>query len=220
MYIEVNGTKLFYRVTGKGEPLLLIHGNGENQKIFYKAAMVLKEHFTCYLVDSRGHGKSAPADALDYATMAEDLRQMLEKLDLHDVNYYGFSDGGIIGLILAQHTDRLKRLIVSGANTDPHGVKDWLYNTFAVVNKIHPDAKVAMMLEQPHISNEELQRISVPTFVLAGEKDLIKEEHTRNIAANIPNAELKIIPKEGHGSYIINSDKIAHLILGCLRPEA
>ena len=65
-----------------------------------------------------------------------------------------------------------------------------------------------MMAKEPNITVEELQKIEIPTFILAGEKDIIKESHTRLIAENIKNSTLEIIPKENHGSYIVHSEKI------------
>ena len=60
MFIGVNGIQLFYTKTGNGRPLIMVHGNSEDHTIFDEAIGVLKEHFTCYAIDSRGHGKSSP----------------------------------------------------------------------------------------------------------------------------------------------------------------
>ena len=58
MFLEVKGINLYYEKTGQGRPLVMVHGNGESHEIFMEASEVLKESFTCYLPDSRGHGKS------------------------------------------------------------------------------------------------------------------------------------------------------------------
>ena len=47
MNITVNDMNLYYEVTGSGDPLIMVHGNGEDHKIFDKAAEVLSKHFTC-----------------------------------------------------------------------------------------------------------------------------------------------------------------------------
>jgi len=69
-----------------------------------------------------------------------------------------------------------------------------------------------MMTKEPNIQLEELKKIVIPTYVLAGERDIIKKEHTKLIAENISNCKLKIIPNENHGSYIINSNKLYDII--------
>ena len=101
MVIGVNGIQLYYTKTGQGRPLIMVHGNGEDHTIFDEAVGVLKEHFTCYCIDSRGHGQSSPCKELHYKDMAEDMIAFLTELDLIDAAFYGFSDGGIVALLAA-----------------------------------------------------------------------------------------------------------------------
>ena len=212
MFAEVNGQKLYYEVTGEGRPLLLVHGNGEDHTIFNEAAAILKEQYTCYSLDSRGHGQSSPVSEYHYREMAEDLLAFLETEDLRDVIFYGFSDGGILGLMLAAETDRITDLIVSGANLDPQGVKPSIGRVIKLLNRLKPDPRVTMMLKEPDITTEELGRIKARTLVLAGSRDLIRREHTQKIADGIPGSRLRIVRGEGHGSYIVHSTKIAVLL--------
>lgn len=218
MFIEVNDINIYYEVLGHGEPLIMIHGNGEDHKIFYKAANILKDHFTCYLIDSRGHGKSDKVSKFHYEDMASDIYQFINKLSLKEVNYYGFSDGGIIGLLLAsKYPDLLKTMIISGANTKPEALKPLLLKVFRFINRLKNNPLFSLMLNEPHISKEELNKIKTPTLLLAGEKDLILEEETLYIHEEIENSKLIILPKENHASYIVNSEKIAYLILDFLK---
>ena len=92
MVIGVNGIQLYYTKTGQGRPLIMVHGNGEDHTIFDEAVSVLKEHFTCYCIDSRGHGQSSPCKELHYKDMAEDMIAFMTELDLSDAAFYGFSD--------------------------------------------------------------------------------------------------------------------------------
>ena len=123
MFIGVNGIQLFYTKTGQGRPLIMVHGNSEDHTIFDEAIGVLKEHFTCYAIDSRGHGKSSPCRELHYKDMAADMIAFMTELDLTDVAFYGFSDGGIVGLLAAMDSARITNLIVSGANISTKGTK-------------------------------------------------------------------------------------------------
>lgn len=217
MFVEVNHIRLYYELIGEGEPLIMIHGNGEDHSIFYKAVEILKDHFACYLIDSRGHGQSTKVSEYHYEDMADDIYKFINELGLSDVNYYGFSDGGIIGLILAStYPNLFKKMIISGANTRPDALKPLLLKVFKFFNKIKYNPLFALMLNEPHISKEDLSKIKTPTLVLAGEKDLILEEETRFIHESINNSKLMILPKENHASYIVKSDKIAYLILDYL----
>ena len=87
MFIGVNGIQLFYTKTGQGRPLLMVHGNGEDHTIFDEAIDVLKEHYTCYAVDSRGHGKSSPCREFHYKDMAQDMIAFMTELDLEERGY-------------------------------------------------------------------------------------------------------------------------------------
>ncbi len=213
MYIKVNGTELYYEVSGRGRPLILVHGNGESHEIFDEAVQVLSQHFTCYAVDSRGHGHSEAVERYHYQDMAFDMCELMERLSLTDVVFYGFSDGGIIGLLAAMMSKRIGTLIISGANLYPHGMTDETYREIELDYERTGNPKALMMLEEPDISTADLRRVTVPTLVLAGSDDLIKEEHTRQIAAALPNSTLKILPEEGHETYIIHSQRIAEEIL-------
>lgn len=214
MKITVNNVELNYEVIGSGDPLIMVHGNGESHEIFDRAAQVLAKHFTCYLIDSRGHGESQKVNEFHYADMAEDIRQFIEALQLKHVTYYGFSDGGIIGLLLAIKYPRiLEKMIISGANTRPGAVKMKIFIPLKISSLFRKNPYVDLMMKEPHISKEQLASIEIPTLVLAGSKDLILEKDTRLIAASIPKATLKILDGEDHGSYIVHQSKVADLIL-------
>lgn len=217
MIIQINGIELYYEITGQGQPLLMIHGNGEDHSIFDEAVEVLKDHFQCIVVDSRGHGRSSEVEELHYQDMADDMIALLGALNLKKVAVYGFSDGGIIGLLMASQSERIKDLIVSGANLHPLGVK--LSTLFAIKREYRrtQDPKLKLMIEEPDITREDLEMITARTLVLAGEYDLICPGHTRKIADGISGSRLRIIRGEDHGSYITHSKKIAAVILKWMR---
>ena len=214
MTVSVNGIEIYYDKVGSGRPLIMVHGNGEDHTIFDRAVAVLKDSFTCYLVDSRGHGKSTAVETFHYEDMASDMSGFMEKLDLRDVVFYGFSDGGIVGLLTASRSDRIATLIVSGANISPKGVKLRWRILFRVMYTFKKDPLLELMMKEPDISDEILRNIRARTLVLAGSKDLIVERETRHIASVIPGAELRILEGEKHGSYIIHSDRIGEIIRG------
>lgn len=221
MRIKVNDEiELYYEVVGEGEPLIMVHGNSEDHTIFDTASEILAKNFTCYLIDSRGHGESTKTNNLDYRIMAEDIKAFITALNLKGCSYYGLADGGIIGLIAAaKYPELFKNLIISGVNTNPKGIKPWTYYAFKIFNFFHPTARFRLLLEQPNITDEELKQIKCKTFVLAGNHDLVLEEHIKHIASQIPNATLKIIDGESLGSYVVHREKIAHLITEFLRPD-
>lgn len=213
MWANVNGIKMYYVVHGSGRPLIMVHGNSEDQNIFYDARVLLSKHFTVYTVDSRGHGHSTRVEEFHYQDMADDMIEFMEQLDLQDVVFYGFSDGGIIGLLAAMRCSRIGMLITSGANLTPQGVKAPLRLFVKAAYAVTKDPKMKLMLVEPDIPVEDLAKIKVPTVVIAGEKDVVLEKETAKIAMSIPGAKLRILPGEGHGSYIVHKSRIADIIL-------
>ncbi|MFC6314638.1 alpha/beta fold hydrolase [Lapidilactobacillus achengensis] len=213
MEIRVNHTTLYYVQSGQGQPLILLHGNGESHQIFDKLLPTLSAYFQVFALDNRGHGKSAPVKEIHYQEMANDVVDFIKQLKLEKPLLYGFSDGGIIGLLVAsQHPDLLGKLMVSGANLNPNGLhsKDRFLAWNVHLWSRRPE--VRLLNTEPNITKADLQRIQIPTLVMAGEKDAVKISHTRYIADQIPDSSLMILPKETHSSYVIDSFKLLPII--------
>jgi pimeloyl-ACP methyl ester carboxylesterase len=210
--VVINGIKLYYEKNGSGSPIILLHGNGEDHTIFDKLAEKLSEDFTVYMPDSRCHGQSG-AGRLDYELMADDIVGFIRALDLNKPVLYGFSDGGIIGLIIAiKYTALLSKLIVSGVNTNPLGLKSRFLLSYGWQYLIKRSVFDRLILTQPHVKKNELAKIKIPVLLTAGEKDMIRERHTKTVANAIPGSRLIILPGENHGSYIVHSDKMNEII--------
>ena len=218
MVVHVNGVHIYYRVTGRGPAVILVHGNGEDHTIFDETAALLSRDYTVYAIDSRGHGKSSFVENIHYQEMADDVAALIEKLEIRKPVYCGFSDGGILGLLIAcQHPELLSGLICCGANAYPEGMKRRWLRLFSLISRFDKDPKIRMMVTEPQISENELEQITVPTLVLAGQHDMISEDHTRFLASKIRGSRLKIVPGENHGSYIVHSRKLYYLIKDFLR---
>lgn len=213
MDINVNNIHIHYEKLGKGTPLIMLHGNGESGKIFQKAASVLENDFTVYLPDSRDHGKSQVTNDLSYDNMAEDIFEFIKELEIKDPVICGFSDGAITALLLAiNHPEIPKAVIACGANSSPNGLKSHI-RFFMKLNFFFTKSdKTKMMLTQPNISAEMLKSITCPTLITCGSNDMIKESDSRFIASSIKNSKFRVLKGENHGSYIVNSKKIADII--------
>ena len=213
MKLKVNGIELYYEKYGKGKPIILIHGNQESHEIFDKLIEKLKTNYEVFAIDSRCHGKSENPKEISYNLMCDDVIEFIKKLNIQKPILYGFSDGGIIGLLVAiKEPNLLSNLIISGANINPD-----VFTTFdLLLTKLFyfftRSKYIKMMLNEPNIPIEDLQKIIILVYVLAGEKDVIKLEHTKLIANNIKNSTLEIIKNENHGSYIVHSEKLYEII--------
>ncbi|MBF0575102.1 alpha/beta hydrolase [Dysgonomonas sp. GY617] len=205
MNIDVNNITLNYTKLGKGNPIILLHGNGEDLHIFDPLVDRLKLHFTVYAVDSRNHGDSTKTKDWTYEAMAEDIFQLIEKLQLKKVSIVGFSDGAIIALLLAiKHRNLFYKMVLLGVNLKPTDFKKNIYKSLVDEYEKTQDPLVKMMLEQPNIELEELKNIETPTLVVSAEHELFYRKGFKDMVKIMPNAKLKIMKNHDHGSYIIN----------------
>jgi pimeloyl-ACP methyl ester carboxylesterase len=94
----VNGVKIHYVIGGKGEPLLLVHGFGQNWYMWNRLLPELSKHFTVIAPDLRGVGESdKPTSGYDKKTMATDMHELVKKLGFNNINLAGHD----IGLMVA-----------------------------------------------------------------------------------------------------------------------
>ena len=197
---------LYYEKRGAGEPLVLLHGNGEDGSYFLHQMEAFSREFLVYALDTRGHGRSPRGSApFTISQFAEDLLAFLDEQGLKRVNLLGFSDGGNIALTFAlRHPERGRRLVLNGANLTPRGVKAWVQLPIVLGYQIasrlkSPKARtnaemLGLMVHEPQIPPSELAGLMMPVLVIAGTRDMIREDHTRLMAREIPGARLALIP--------------------------
>ena len=196
-----------YVEKGQGKPLILLHGNGENCDYFVGQIDVFAQHYHVFALDTRGHGKTPRGNApFTIRQFADDLRDFMDAHQIEKAHLLGFSDGGNIAMIFAmKYPDRVDRLILDGANLDAKGVRRlvqipieigyWFAGLFASKSeeaRLHHEM-LGLMVRDPNIMPEELAAIRAKTLVIAGTRDMIKEDHTTLIAHHIPDARLVFI---------------------------
>ena len=219
----------FYVEQGNGEPMLFLHGNGEDCGYFVHQTDVFAEYFHVYAIDTRGHGKTPRGSApFTISQFADDLKEFMDMHGIERANILGFSDGGNIALTFAiRYPEKVSRLILNGANLDPSGVKraeqEKIENAYARAlehEQEGPEAKrkaelLGLMVNDPHILEEDLAKVTAKTLVIAGTDDMIEEAHTRVIHAGIPGSELVFI----EGDHFIaekNPEAFNRAVLGFL----
>ena len=222
----------FYIEKGQGEPLILLHGNGENCDYFVGQTDVFAQHYHVYALDTRGHGKTPRGDApFTIRQFADDLLAFMEAHGIDKAHILGFSDGGNIAMVFAmKYPERVLRLILDGANLDAKGVKPsiqipieigWrfakLFAKKSAEARKHAEL-LGLMVNDPNVRPEELSAITAKTLVIAGTKDMIKESQTRLIASNISDVQLVIL-KGDH--FIANKcpEAFNRAVLAFLRDE-
>ena len=209
-------------------PVLMLHGNGEEHGIFGPVIdAVCASGRAVIAVDSRAQGASSRGTApLSYELMAADAREVCSRLGVPQVHVLGFSDGGILGLLLARDWgEHVLSVTALGANLTPEGLPkedtDWM--AFAAAENRRwaeegeegvtledgtpvpspaESARIAellqLMVEQPQIDAASLACISCPVTVMVRESDEILPEETDRIVAAIPGAHKVVEPGVDH----------------------
>jgi pimeloyl-ACP methyl ester carboxylesterase len=105
--------QLFFRETGKGEPLIILHGVFGSSDNWLTIAKILGENFRVILLDQRNHGQSPQSENHNYQAMADDLLEFLDTHQIQKANIIGHSMGGKTAMQFAvQHPERVKKMIV------------------------------------------------------------------------------------------------------------
>ena len=115
-YARVNGTQLYYEETGKGFPVVLAHGAGGNHISWWQQVPQISRHHRVVTFDHRGWGLTLDADDRGPAAFIDDLRGLLDGLEIDEAFLVGQSMGGLtcLGVALAR-PERVRGLVM--ANT-------------------------------------------------------------------------------------------------------
>ncbi len=211
--------KHFYIERGSGEPLLLLHGNGEDSGYFEKQLEAFSSDRRVIALDTRGHGRTPRGDApFTIRQFADDLAGFMDALELDSADILGFSDGANIAMCFAmKYPHRVKKLILDGGNLNTKGVRPSVqilieigYRIASLFSAKSPNARknaelMGLMVNEPNIAPEDLAGIAAETLVIAGTRDMIRRRHTQLIAEHIPRAQLVFI----EGDHFIASKKPA-----------
>ncbi len=213
---------------GQGEPIVLVHGFASTKEVNWVApswvTTLTRAGCRVIALDDRGHGASSKLyDPAQYhsATMAEDVRALLDHLSIERADVMGYSMGARISAYLAlEHPDRVRSLILGGlgarlvegvglpqsianaleapsldAVTDPTGRT---FRAFAEQTKSDLKALAACIRgSRQTLTREEVASIRTPTLIAVGTKDNVAGS-AQALAALMPNARALDIPDRDH----------------------
>lgn len=207
----IHGHQIAYVVSGQGPTLVLLHGGGDSgEHSFERQLGVFAERHRIIAPDQVGQGRSPDVPgSLSYTGMMADTAALLKMLKLEHVDVMGFSDGGILALMLAaRHPELVRRLVISGANIAPEGLTTENLQELRAGEIEKPmtiDEKLAhLWLTSPtetELNLELLAKITQPVLVISGDRDDIKLEHTLEIFRALPHAQLCVLPDTDHATF-------------------
>ena len=206
-YKKINGINLYYEIYGTGQPLIFLHGSGGSIRGASGRIEFFKKHFKVIAIDSRAHGKSIDTTTkqLTYVQMANDIKVLLDSLNIDSAFVQGQSDGGILGLLLAiNFPGKISKLATYGANMFPgkkaifDEIDNLILDTLKATKNFNTKRLFSLMAYQPNITEKDLQKIKCPVLIMSGDRDAIRLEHSIKIFNNIPNSNLFVMPGATH----------------------
>lgn len=223
-WTNVNGHRYYFETYGAGSPVLFLHGGGGSAQSFSNQIPIFAKSHLVVAPEQIGQGHTPDvAGPLTYSAMANDTAALLQQLHLRNVDVVGWSDGGIVALILAvRHPELVRRLVVSGANFAPEGIPPAELERMRTVEKENDwarpiDGKLNhMQLVSPfrdELSRDLLGTIHKRVLVLSGDHDEIRLEHTVALFRALPEARLCVLPATGHATFIERPDVVNPMML-------
>jgi pimeloyl-ACP methyl ester carboxylesterase len=236
-YVDAGGVRTYYEVEGEGEPLVLLHGGFATIETWAAQRAALTDRYRVFLPERRGHGRTADVPGpTGFDVMAADMLAFMSAVGIGPVHLVGWSDGGIVALEVAlARPDVVRRLVLGG--TAAH-VDGYTTETKERMKTMTPDDLPAFVRErydtlspdgpghfavvfqklmevwrtQPRHDAAELARVTAPTLIMLGDKDVLTVEHAALMLRAMPNAQLAVIPGADHGVVFAKADLVNRLI--------
>jgi pimeloyl-ACP methyl ester carboxylesterase len=201
-YVDVNGMKMYYEVSGEGDPLIVLTGAHMDITSMGKIIPLLAETHKVYALEFQGHGRTEDIDRpITYENLAYDVAEFMDAVGLEKADVFGYSMGAQVGLQLAiSQPQKVNKLIFASGAYD---LKGWqpVYSElipqmtpemflsmpfFAEKHKQsgNPDAYIAFLKKmialehEPMAWEEDVKKLKTPVLIIAGDADVATLEHT------------------------------------------
>jgi pimeloyl-ACP methyl ester carboxylesterase len=203
-YAETNGIRYYYEITGRGEPLLLLHGGLGSADMFAPIMPALTDHRQVIALDLQGHGRTELGPRkISLVDMGDDMATVLERLGYETADVLGYSFGGGVAFRLAaQHPQRVRRLAIVSAGFSDEGfypemraqqvqlnadaaefMKDTpMYRSYMAMAPKPADfprlvQAMGDYMREHYDYSADVQKLTMPTMLIFGDSDMYKPEH-------------------------------------------
>jgi pimeloyl-ACP methyl ester carboxylesterase len=199
--VQVNGMRMYYEVSGQGEPLIVLHGSYMNIPSMGAIIPRLAKIHRVYALELQGHGRTTDIDRpITYPNLADDVAAFMDAVGLQKADVFGYSMGAGAGLQLAiRHPSKVNRLIAASVAYDTSGlqpefkalipqmtVEMFLNMPFAEQYRRlspTPDSfpalvrKLIALEHEPFSWGEDVKGVKTPVLIIAGDADGYTLEH-------------------------------------------
>lgn len=237
-YVQLGDVNTWYEVEGRGDPLVLLHGGMSDSTSWGMQVPAFAASYRVFTPDRRGHGKTPDVDGpLTYEAMAADTIAFLESVVGEPAHLVGWSDGGIVGLIVAlERPDLVRRLVAIGANfhfnglldafhlgDDPDADEVAIFKAMYEANAVDPGnwenflrRSDRMWREEPTMTTNDIRRITTPTLVLGGDDECVHFDHMVALYEALPAGQLAVVPGTSHALLLEKPALVNQLVLDFL----
>lgn len=245
-FVDAGGVRTYYEAEGTGEPLVLLHGGFCPIETFAGLRAALVEDYRVYLPERRAHGRTPDVEGpITYNLMAQDTIAFLEAVGLGSAHLVGWSDGAIVGLLVAmQRPDLARTLVLIGQPVNQDGMPSEvagilklesmptemlppmlreMYASMSPDGPEHWDVVVdkmwQMIKREPNMDIDDLKSVSTPALIMIADQDMVAVEHAEAMQSALPDAELTVVPDATHGLPMEKPEVVAERVREFLRPR-
>ena len=195
-YADVNGMKVYYEVSGTGDPLIVLHGAYMNIPTMGDIIPKLAATRKVYALEFQGHGRTNDIDRpITYPDLADDVAKFMDVVGVPQADVFGYSMGSAAALQLAiRHPEKVDRLIAASVSYDAEGFQPEFkafipqmtvemftsmpfaadYKTLAVDPNGFPALveKLIALEKVPFSWESDVKNIKAPVFIITGDADV------------------------------------------------
>jgi pimeloyl-ACP methyl ester carboxylesterase len=200
--IEVNGMQMYYEVSGKGDPLIVLHGAYMNIPSMGAIISKLAETHKVYTLEFQGHGRTTDIDRpITYPNLADDVADFMDALHIEKADVFGYSMGSAVGLQLAiRHPEKVNKLAAASVAYDAEG---WQPEFKAFIPQLSAEMfvdtpfeedyrklaadpngfralveKLIALESQPMAWEADVKALKTPVLIITGDADVAALEHS------------------------------------------
>ncbi len=199
---QVNGMQMYYEVSGRGDPLVVIHGAYMNIPTMGAIIPRLARTHKVYALELQGHGRTTDIDRpITYPNLADDVAAFMDAVGLAKADLFGYSMGAAVGLQVAiRHPAKVNKLAAASVAYDVGGwqpefkafipqmnVEMFLQMPFAKEYRklaANPDGfpelvrKLIALEKEPMAWEKDVKALKTPVLIITGDADVATLEHS------------------------------------------
>ncbi|MEO8016415.1 MAG: alpha/beta hydrolase [Pseudomonadota bacterium] len=203
-YVQANGIKYYYEISGQGEPLLLLHGGLGSTGMFQPILPAFQDHRQVIAIDLQGHGRTELGSRkISLIDLGDDVAAVLTKLGYKNLDVMGYSFGGGVAFRLAvQHPELVRRLALVSVGFATEGFyaemreqqkqlnagfaeqmkPTPMYQSYVAVAprpEDFPRLLQAMgdLMREHYDYSADVKKLTMPTMLIFGDSDMYRPEH-------------------------------------------